>query len=137
MTQEIGKVQVKTNSITANQDSGAIKVSVNSQNPQRVQSIQYFAGAETLQNISNQSNTAIALAAGSANTTAAAYATANAGYATANAGYETANAGYEHANSSYTKANIALSMAQAAFEEANTDFQEILFLWDKGNLSFS
>lgn len=43
MSQTIGSVRVKTSSLpTANVTTGAVRISVNSNNPQRVQSINYL-----------------------------------------------------------------------------------------------
>ena len=44
MTQTIGSIRVKTSSLPiANVTTGAVKISVNPGNPQRVQSIQYLS----------------------------------------------------------------------------------------------
>jgi len=46
MTQSIGSIRVKTSSLPiANVTTGAVRIAVNQNNPQRVQSINYLANA--------------------------------------------------------------------------------------------
>ena len=46
MTQSIGSIRVKTSSLPiANVSTGAVRIAVNQNNPQRVQSINYLANA--------------------------------------------------------------------------------------------
>jgi hypothetical protein len=122
----------------------AVKVSVNSQNPQRVRNIQYVSPVAGLQPAFDKANIAFDYATASynkANTAfdaasqiAPAYNQANGAYATANAAFAVANnvfpqiqpafnqanAAYAHANASYTTANGASTLAQVSFDTANS-----------------
>jgi len=164
MTQEIGKVKVKATVIpSANAATGSVKVGTNQLNAQRVQSIQYSAGAgaQAANNAFEKANIAYDIAVASfaqANTARitgnAAYATANASYATGNSAYDMANlafvtgnaafahsntvyifssASYAHANASYNTANIVFNSSNAVYNVANAAYAQANAAFEAAN----
>ena len=112
MTQEIGKVKVKSNSLpSSNTTTGAVKVGINNQNAQRVQSIQYSPGSsiDTANNAFEKANNAYDLAVVAYNTGNAAYSTANASYSTGNSAYLTANIIFAKSNTDVNNTNSYIS----------------------------
>ena len=112
MTQEIGKVKVKSNSLpSSNTTTGAVKVGINNQNAQRVQSIQYSPGSsiDSANNAFEKANNAYDLAVVAYNTGNAAYSTANASYSTGNSAYLTANIIFAKSNTDVNNTNSYIS----------------------------
>ena len=147
MTQEIGKVKVKANALpSTNTATGSVKVGTTQLNAQRVQSIQYSAGAgaSAANNAFEKANLAYDIAvagytqANVAFTTGnAAYATANASYATANASYAFTNTTYIHANSAYATANASYATANAAYVTGNASYSTANASYSIANASYS
>ena len=168
MTQEIGKVKVKANVLpSTNTATGSVKVGTTQLNAQRVQSIQYSAGAgaSAANNAFEKANIAYDIAVASfaqANTARitgnAAYATANASYATGNSAYAMANlafttgnaafahsntvyifanASYAHANASYNTANVAFTSSNAVYNVANAAYATANASYATGNAAYA